>query len=304
MTSQRTTTNGRIGIRTEREKLMEEPWSEEWLGGSPEAERSQFQRLARDMMGVQLKNQKTASAHAVPHPVVRALHAKPTLAVDDAELTFLDLPEDLRVEFAQPGASYRAVVRFSNASGVAAPDFKLDLRGVALRVFASDETSHDLLATNFPVSHARNARQFVEVAKTGAGGRLSRLFGLLRLGVLFGPRETLRMLRNIRTGRKHRPASVATETYWSRGAIRWGSTLPVRYLLRPAPDTAEAPRPSTTDPEYLSRELAQRLSKGDVRFELCVQRYVDARSTPIEDTAVEWREGVSPPEPVAVLTIR
>lgn len=302
-TRQTQTSNG-IGIRTERGKPVEEPWSERWLGGSPEAERLQFQRLARDMMGIQLKNRKTASAHGVPHPVVRALHAKPTLAVDDAELTFLDLPKDLQAEFAQPGASYRTLVRFSNAAGVAAPDFKPDLRGVALRVYASDETSHDLLMTNFPVSHARNARQFVEVAKAGAGGRLSRLFGLLRLAVLFGPHEAIRMLGNIRTGRKHRPASVATETYWSRGAIRWGSTLAVRYLLRPAPDTAAAPPPSKTDPGYLSREIAKRLADGDVRFELCIQRYVDAKSTPIEDTAVEWRERVSPPEPVAVLTIR
>jgi hypothetical protein len=300
MTSQQTKTNGQVGVRAEG---MVEPWSEQWLGGSPEAERLQFQRLARDMMGIQLKNQKTASAHAVPHPVVRTLHAKPTLAVDDAELTFLDLPEDLRVEFAQPGASYRVAVRFSNAAGVAAPDFKPDLRGVALRVFASDETSHDLLMTNFPVSHARDARQFVETAKVGAGGRLSRVFGLLRLFALFGPREAIRILGNIRTGRKHRPASIATETYWSRGAIRWGSTA-VRYLLRPAPDTAAAPSPSTTDPDYLSREIARRLANDDVRFELCIQRYVDAKSTPIEDTAVEWRESVSPPEPVAILAIR
>src|SRR5207248_4056560 len=40
-----------------------------------------------------------------------------------------------------------------------------------------------------------------------------------------------------------------------------------------------------------------------IRFELCVQRYVDERSTPIEDTAVEWPEQVSPPERVAILTI-
>jgi hypothetical protein len=112
------------------------------------------------------------------------------------------------------------------------------------------------------------------------------------------------MLGNIRAGRKHQPASIATETYWSRGAIRWGSTLAVRYLLRPVPDAAAGPPPSASDPDYLSREIAQRLAAGDVRFELCIQRYVDAKSTPIEDTAVEWRESVSPPEPVAVLTIR
>ena len=283
---------------------MDQPWSEEWVGGSPEAEQREFQRLANDLMGVQLRNRKRASAHAVPHPVDRALHAKSTLAVDDAELTFLDLPEDLRTGFAQPGASYRTQVRFSNAAGVGAPDFSPDLRGVALRVLVPQQRSHDLLMTSFPVSHARNARQFVEVAKAGAGGRLARAAGLCRLVVLFGPGETARMLRNIRAGRRRAPASIATQTYWSRGAIRWGAVLAVRYLLRPMPDTAPGPAPSKTDPDYLSHEIGQRLAAGDVRFELCVQRFVDARSTPIEDTAVEWREALSPPEPVAVLTLR
>ena len=40
-----------------------------------------------------------------------------------------------------------------------------------------------------------------------------------------------------------------------------------------------------------------------MRFELCIQRYRDERSTPIEDTGVAWDESVSPPEPVAVLTL-
>jgi hypothetical protein len=38
-------------------------------------------------------------------------------------------------------------------------------------------------------------------------------------------------------------------------------------------------------------------------MELCIQRYRDPRSTPIEDTSVRWTDEASPPEPVAVLTI-
>ena len=40
-----------------------------------------------------------------------------------------------------------------------------------------------------------------------------------------------------------------------------------------------------------------------IRFELCIQRYVDAASTPIEDTAIEWTESASPPVKVAELVI-
>ena len=282
---------------------MQGPWAETMVGGSPEAERAEFDKLAREIMRVQLKNAKTASAHGVPHPVDRAFHAKPTLATNRAELTFGDLPEELRAAFAQPGTTYPAVVRFSNAAGVGEPDGKQDLRGVAVRVQVSPEESHDLLATNFPVSHARNARQFVEFAKATAGSGPSRLLGILRLVWLFGLRETLRMFKNVLKARRQTVSSVATERYWSRGAYRWGPALAVRFLLRPAPGTAPAPKPPRGDPDYLSAEAARRLADGDIRFELCIQRYADKRSTPIEDTAVEWTEQVSPPEPVAVLTV-
>jgi catalase len=120
------------------------------------------------MMGVQLKTAKTASAHGVPHRVDRAFHAKSTLAVEDAELRFLDLPTELRAGFAQPGAAYPATVRFSNASGIPQADTEPDLRGVAVRVQVADDEFHDLLMTNFPVSHARDARQFVEFAKASS----------------------------------------------------------------------------------------------------------------------------------------
>ena len=279
------------------------PWAEAMAGGSPEAERMEFDRLARDVMRVQLKNAKTASAHGVPHPVDRTVHAKPTLATERAELAFLDLPEDLRAGFAQPGRVYPAVVRFSNAAGTGQPDTKADLRGAAVRVQVSPEESHDLLATNFPVSHARNARQFVEFLTATSGGRPAQALGMLQLIWLYGLRETWRMLKNVLTGRRRTVSSVATERYWSRGAYRWGPALAVRFLLRPAPDTVPAPAPPKDDPNYLSAEAARRLAQGDVRFELCLQRYVDEESTPIEDTAVEWTERVSPPEPVAVLTI-
>jgi heme peroxidase/catalase len=275
-------------------------WREAYEGGSAEAERLVFEKLARDIMSVQLKIQRRAKAARVQ----RAFHAKSVYAGRNAELRFVDdLPQDLRAGFAQPGKSYRTTVRLSNADGERQADDKPDLRGIALRVEAGDGETHDLPATNFPVSHARNARQFVAFAQATAGGAIGRLLGLIGLAIAFGPSEALRMLRNVLKARR-KVKSLALQTYWSRGAIRWGETLAVRYLIRPAPNAAPAPEPVGSDPDFLASELRQRLEGGDVRFELCVQRYVDDRSTPIEDTAVEWTEQASPPVAVAVLTIR
>lgn len=278
-------------------------WTEMYRGGSAETEGAEFAVLAATIMSAQAMAQKKASAHGVPHDMARTLHAKATLALTNAELAFMDeLPEDLRHGFAEPGAVYRTTIRFSNASSTGAPDFKPDLRGVALRVHVDDDTVHDLLMTNFPVSHARDARQFVEFARASAGGTASRLMGIARLVYLFGARETVRMLRKVFVARRRQPGSVLTETYWSRGALRWGPDVAVRYLLRPASGTRQS-APSLTDPAYLSTDAARRLAGGPARMELCIQRYRDPISTPIEDTSVEWTEKAAPAEPVAVLTL-
>ena len=201
-----------------------------------------------------------------------------------------DLSADLQVGFAMPEQTYLTIVRFSNAAGSGKPDFATDLRGIALRIQVDDSTSIDLLATNFPVSHARNARQFVEFAKATAGGNISRILGVASLARSFGIRETARMLCNVAAARKQPVDSVATQTYWSRGALTWGPELAVRYLLRPAPGAPQAPKTIQDRPNYLSTEAGRRLDHGDIRFELCIQRYVDDKVTPIEDTAVEWKE--------------
>jgi hypothetical protein len=275
-------------------------WNEYYASGSAEAEYREFQKLAQDIMLAQLKTRRAAKTQGVD----RAFHAKATLALDGAELRFLDkLPPDLTAGYARPGASYPVIVRFSNAASAGADDNKRDLRGVAVRCIVSENEQHDLLATNFPVSHARDGRQFVAFAVATAGGRLSRIFGLVKLLFTLGPFETIRMLRNIAAGRRHQPTSVALESYWSRGAIRWGDELAVRYLLRPDPDAKLAPVPTGHDPEYLSREAANRLAEGPIRLELCIQRYIDEKTTPIEDTSVEWRVRATPPVPVAILTI-
>jgi heme peroxidase len=262
-------------------------WAESYLGGSPEAERVLFEDLARKIMRAQVKN-------AAGGRIVAGFQAKGTYVVDEATLRFADdLPPELTAGFAQPGASYPTTVRFSNAEGRLLSDKDADLRGVALRV-----DGHDLTMTSAPVAHARDARQFVDFALLTAGGGLSRVLGLLRLPFVVGPFEAVRMIRNILGGRT-RITSVATITYWSRTPIRWGDTA-VQYSLRPL--TPAATR-SFDGPDFLTAELAHRLAAGDVRFELCLQRFRDARSTPIEDAAVDWRSPSAPPEVVAVLTI-
>ncbi len=73
-------------------------------------------------------------------------------------------------------------------------DAEGDLRGIALRVVVSDDEAHDLLMTNFPVPHARDAKQFVAFARAMSG---NRILGIVKLVFAVGPVQALRKLRDV-----------------------------------------------------------------------------------------------------------
>lgn len=271
-------------------------WQEVHEGGSPAAEREIFLGLARDMLKIQESNRQKIGAAAA----MRTLHAKIVLGVTNASLIVdRTIPPHFEVEHFRRGASLPAIVRLSNASGMPQSDVAPDMRGVALRLQTPQGTSHDLLMTNFPVSHARNARQFVEFAVIASGDRSQIAPRMLEK---FGKEETERMLANIKQGL--RPcASLATERYWSRGAILWGDAGPVRFNIRPTDDALPAPVVADGAPDGLRMELEERLKKSDIKFRLALQRFVDEGTTPIEDGATEWTEQAAPSVDVATLII-
>jgi hypothetical protein len=54
---------------------------------------------------------------------------------------------------------------------------------------------------------------------------------------------------------------------------------------------------------YLREKLKEALQQGEICFEFCIQLFVDAKRTPIEDAFIEWKESDAPPIPVATLII-
>ena len=85
-----------------------------------------------------------------------------------------NIPQHLQVSFFQPGATFDALVRFSNARGEVLGDLTKDQRGVAIRVKTNptvsispddDRNIQDFLMTNTPISFARNPVQFIEVGE-------------------------------------------------------------------------------------------------------------------------------------------
>lgn len=269
-------------------------WHESYLGGSLEAEARLFAALASDIIDVQDRWRARTGAPLVRRP----FHAKTIAAVANAQLRVVDdLPEDLRTGILRPGARYRAAVRFSNAHSSLRADTKPDLRGVAIRIHVAPGVDHDLLLTNAPASHARDARQFMVAAVASSlGGWRGPLTLVRRLGVV----QSAGMALALVPGMLRRVHSVITEVYWSRSATAVGPVA-VRFKLRP--EAAAGRRRSGSGPDRLRHDVVERLRDDDVSFGLQVQRYVDANRTPIEDGRARWAERDSPPLTVARLVI-
>ncbi|WP_212005414.1 hypothetical protein [Chitinophaga sp. HK235] len=95
--------------------------------------------------------------------------------------------------------------------------------------------------------------------------------------------------------------SVVGIEYWSCLPYAFGNKY-VKYKLRPLEITVLPPIPPN-NPNYLRDELKQRLLKGPVRYELCLQFQKDEQSMPINRATVRWDEKVSVPRPFATITL-
>ena len=103
-------------------------WKEVYLGGSQDAENKIFAELVDQVRAVQILNKD----HAGWERPQRGQHSKIHAGITNAEFRVSrNLPADFRVGFFQPGKTYRATVRLSNADGLNRPDNELDLRGIA-----------------------------------------------------------------------------------------------------------------------------------------------------------------------------
>jgi hypothetical protein len=270
-------------------------WSERYLDGSPENEAALLRVFADQIQGVQKRNGDHGDGR-----ILRAFHAKLLAGVTKASFSVRDdVRPDLQVGLFVPGATYPAMVRFSNASGIVRNDAERDLRGIAFRVVLDELRVQDFILSNTKTSHARDARQFMITAVAMAGGRrLGALPGLVR-GL--GLREAARVFRTLESAASHSVQSLATEAFFSRVPFALGPYA-VKFVLQPiAPAPERAARALGRD--SLREEFVDRLRREDVRYELRVIHYLDEATTPIEDATVEWPEGRAPADTVADLLI-
>ena len=257
----------------------------DWKEVVTPGEEERFERYAKELRAIQHRR-----AHG--GPASRALHAKANLGVE-AELTVLpDLPEHAAMGLFATPATYRAYVRFSNGSGKRQPDEVPDVRGMAIKVVGvdgkkiipgmEDAKTQDFLAIRTPSTPFSNADEFVKLVLAAENPVLLPIRVLLDNGLSRG----LTLLKALMGALKVAMTPLAATSYYSALPIKYGPYA-VHYALFPHASPYELPPPS---PEYLGDELAARLRREPVVYDLRVQFFKDERATPIEDGSVEWRE--------------
>jgi Animal haem peroxidase/Catalase len=253
-------------------------WGEDWESALPAVDPSARAGLAETYAAAMCDLQRDLAADE-PRPG-RTLHRKAVFASAATFAVDPHVPAALRHgPFAEPGRRLDAVVRLSNASGRAEPDDAADLRGLAVRI-TDGARVQDLLATNFPVSHARDTAHFVAAAALARGV----LTGLSTLATAVAPWDVVATLRALVAARGT-PASLAGETFWSRAQFQLGVKL-VEFRWVPAAPVAPGERAGTE--HDLTYDLIERVRRGPVAWRFEVRGWLDTQRTPLDDGRAEW----------------
>jgi hypothetical protein len=207
------------------------------------------------------------------------------------------LPTALRVGlFATPG-TYRAFIRFANASSH--NDREKDVRGMSISIadvpgenLTPGSRKQDFVLNSHPVMVAPDAKEFMAFLEANEAGGLRRILyfaahpALARIGL---------------AAQQHHSCHLDIP-YWSATPYLFGSGRAVKYIVRPRANRP-SPMPSPLTDNYLSEALRKRLDAADATFDFLVQFQVDADRMPIEDATVEWKEEDSPYVAVASIQI-
>jgi catalase len=230
-------------------------------------------------------------------PVQRFNQGRAAGCVEAEFIVPADLPPALRVGlFAAPG-SYRAFIRFANASS--ATDREKDVRGMSIAVadvpgenLTPGATSQEFVLNSHPVMVAPDAKEFLAFLEANEAGGLRRV-------VYFATHPAL---ARIGLAARQNPSCHLDIPYWSATPYLFGTGRAVKYIVRPRSGRTSATPANLTD-DYLGEAFRKHLNEAEAAFDFAVQFQTDPERMPIEDATVEWKEQESPFVPVARIRI-
>lgn len=220
-----------------------------------------------------------------------------------------DLPEDMKVGvFQQPGKTFPAWVRFSNAREK--DDTKNGAHGMAIKLMQvegekvlpdeKDEQTQDFILLNHPVFFLRNAQDsavfFNALAESSGQPPLKQFFFAGANPLKWHTREFQILLA---MKRKQITSPLNTQ-YWSTTPYHLGSTV-IKFSAKPT--GAQTTTSVSKTENYLHTALVEQLKTQDASFDFLIQRQTDPVKMPIDDATVEWSEKDAPFQKVATIRI-
>jgi catalase len=227
-----------------------------------------------------------------PHPGFRAAHARGVFCRG----TFTAAPEARELTRAahMQGDPVEATARFSNGSGdPGAPDTdRRDGRGMATQFELPDGGETDIVAITIPVFFVRTARDFLDFLHARKPNPETGELDLEKVGEFVAAHPETQAALQLILPTFVPPASYARCAYNSLHAFGLanaaGETRFVRY--RWEPDAGEQvltdEEIAASPPDYLARELADRLARSPVAFDLTAKLAED--DDPLDDPTVAW----------------
>jgi hypothetical protein len=198
------------------------------------------------------------------------------------------LDEQLRVGIFKEPKTYKAYIRFSNASTVIKHDKAKDLRGMAIKIFdvpgkkltdrALDAQSQDFILVSHDIFISKNVQEFHGViqALTKGNAALAK-FMLTHIPILVRFIKSAGVCDN-----------VLDSEFWSTTPYLFGEGMAVKYHAKPANGGLLGGKAVNSDPNYLKTNMVKTLSGGDVYFDFFVQMQTDPYFMPVEDPTVRW----------------
>src|SRR5580693_884528 len=193
-------------------------------------------------------------------------------------------------------ASARITVRFSNTAGVMTiPDTEglATPRGLAIRFHLPDGSEADLAThsyNGFPVAHADDFRDlFVALKNSGPGAAKPT-----PLDVFLGSHPAA---AKFLTSQPPPPVSYATLSYFGANTFKFtnaqGTVKFGRYQIRPGAGehVLSAEQAAKADPNYLSKELRERVGRGPIVFTLRLQ--IAEPEDKLDDPSIAWPDARS-----------
>ena len=300
----------------------------------PSGEAAQIENIA------ELTVQQLRNRYANGKRVLRGVHAKDHGCVKAEFRVVEDLPKPFQVGiFAQPGRSYDAWVRFSNAATLVLPDDPLDQetgkrvpgsRGMSIKLLGVEgvpfvpsqaELAQDFLLVNHPVFAFANVEDYEALSKVladPANKENARIFFNQQFAkggdAAARAKKSAEIVARIQApdvasgAYQPQPASPVDCRYFSAAPFRFGQDAVMKFSAVPV-DPAAA-KPNVEDPNYLRTALIKRFEMKEgakpVVFKFQVQRRSMAGLNlpeDIENVCNEWPEKKYPFTTVATLTI-